>query len=110
MGGAALIEILGLPIDIYNLVMTNSSNKYAIATGTWSLVLNWLFLAGNVVEIGAMGYLYFLLLSEKLNGVTDVIGPILMLAFLNVPGLVLLYNQINYFLYRAEIKKSGLVV
>ena len=109
VGGIALAEILGLPIDIFNLWMMKSENKNKIATSTWALVLNWLFFAGNFVEVGTIAYLYFSVLWEKFNGLTDIVAPGLMLALFNIPGIVLLYTQINAFLYIHEIKKNGVL-
>ena len=110
VGGVAIVEVLGAPIDIFNLVMMYSSNSTEIASGWVAPLLNWIFLGGNSLVMLTIGVFYILLLWEKVNGVLDILGPALMALVINFPGLLMLYTQINALLYISEVKNGQVSV
>ena len=58
IGGYVVIELLGLPIDIFNLVMVESDNSIGIAQGLAAPILNWLYMVINfIIMILAASYL-----------------------------------------------------
>ena len=58
IGGYAIVELLGLPLDIFNLVMAVSENSIGIAQGLTAPILNWVYMVINfVVMIVATYYL-----------------------------------------------------
>ena len=58
IGGYVVIELLGLPVDIFNLVMVESDNSIGIAQGLTAPILNWLYMVINfIIMILAASYL-----------------------------------------------------
>lgn len=102
IGGYAIVELLGLPLDIFNLVMAVSENSIGIAQGLTAPILNWVYMVINfVVMIVAT---YFLVASQLS---VESIGTILIsLLLFNVPGYVLLFTQINALLFIYEANEG----
>ncbi len=58
IGGYVIIELLGLPVDIFNLVMVQSENSIGIAQGLTAPILNSLYMVINfIVMIVTASYL-----------------------------------------------------
>jgi hypothetical protein len=96
------IELLGLPVDIFNLVMVNSVNSIDIAKGLTALILNWIYMVINLIIM--------------IGTAVSLIGPVLIIPAgvgimiivffaLNLPGLVLLFTQVNALLFISEAKR-----
>ena len=51
IGGYTFIELLGLPVDIFNLMMAKSENSIGIAQGLTAQILNSLYMVINLVLI-----------------------------------------------------------
>ena len=91
---------------IERLVMMLSSSSTEIASGWVAPLLNWLFLGGNSLVMGTIGIFYMILLWEKVNGMLDIVAPMIMALVLNLPGLVMLFTQVNALLYIYEVKNG----
>ena len=107
VGGAALIEVLGAPVDIFNLWMMLSSNTTNIAKGLVAPIFNWVYMVLNFIVMGTLGYLYMNLLWDKVNSIGGVFAPLGMALAINFPGLLLLYNQVNALLYIYETRNGA---
>ena len=58
IGGYVVIELLGLPVDIFNLAMVESENSIGIAQGLAAPILNWMYMVINfIIMIVAASYL-----------------------------------------------------
>jgi hypothetical protein len=58
IGGYVIIELLGLPVDIFNLLMVKSENSIGIAQGLTAPILNGFYMAINfIIMIIAAYYL-----------------------------------------------------
>ncbi len=65
IGGYVIIELLGLPVDIFNLVMVQSENSIGIAQGLTAPILNWLYMVINfIVMIVTGSYIIYLNVSS----------------------------------------------
>ena len=59
IGVYVIIELLGLPVDIFNLVMVKSDNSIGIAQGLTAPILNWMYMGINlVIMIVTAAYLF----------------------------------------------------
>ena len=59
IGGYVTIELLGLPVDIFNLVMVKSENSIGIAQGLTAPILNWVYMGINsIIMIVTAAYLF----------------------------------------------------
>ena len=58
IGGYVIIELLGLPVDIFNFLMVKSDNSIGIAQGLTAPILNGVYMAINfIIMIFAAFYL-----------------------------------------------------
>ena len=63
-GGYVFIELLGLPVDIFNLVMVKSDNSIVIAQGLTAPILNWVYMVINsIILIFTASFLIAIVLS-----------------------------------------------
>ena len=61
---AVLIDLAGLPVDIFNIVMVMSKNSIQIAQGLYAPILNWVLVVINYTIIAiASSVLAFLLIA-----------------------------------------------
>ena len=61
---AVLIELAGLPVDIFNIVMVISKNSIEIAQGLNAAILNWVLVVINYTIIAiASSVLAFLVIA-----------------------------------------------
>ncbi len=105
IGGYVIIELLGLPVDIFNLVMVKSQNSIRIAQGLTAPILNSLYMVLNCIVMIVAAI--FLIEPQLRSGDLATIGKQVMLsAAVNLPGLVLLFTQINAFLYIYEANEG----
>ena len=66
IGGYVVIELLGLPVDIFNLVMAGSENSIGIAQGLIAPIINWVYMVINfIVMIITASYMIMLLVSSS---------------------------------------------
>ena len=107
VGGATIVEVLGAPVDIFNLWMMLSSNTANIAKGLFAPVFNWVYMVLNFIVMGTLGYLYMNLLWDKVNSIGGVFAPLAMALVINFPGLLLLANQANALLYIYESRNGA---
>ena len=49
--GYVIVELLGLPVDIFNLKMVKSENSIGIAQKPIALILNWVYMVINSLII-----------------------------------------------------------
>ena len=55
-GGYALVELLGLPVDIYNIMMTSSDKGIEKAKGEIAPILNGAYMIINLLVMAISGY------------------------------------------------------
>ena len=107
IGSYVVIELLGLPVDIFNLVMVKSDNSIGIAQGLTAPILNWAYMVINfIIMIFAASYLIAPLLSSSSIDLASYGQVLLLYSGLNLPGFVLLFTQINALLYIYEANEG----
>ena len=72
IGGYVIVELLGLPVDIFNLVMVKSENSVGIAQGITAPILNSLYMVINFIVMIVAAY--FLILPQLSTGDLSNIG------------------------------------
>ena len=107
VGGVTLVEVLGAPVDIFNLWMMLSSDTTNIAKGFVAPILNWVYMVLNFIVMGTISFLYMSLLWDKVKSIGDVFGPLGVALAINFPGLLLLYNQANALLFIYETRNGA---
>ena len=56
IGGYVIIELLGLPVDIFNLLMAVSENSIGIAQALAAPILNWAYMVINFIIMIVAAY------------------------------------------------------
>ena len=67
IGGYVIVELLGLPVDIFNLVMAKSENSIGIAQGLTAPILNSFYMVINFIVMIATASLLIKLQLESGN-------------------------------------------
>jgi hypothetical protein len=71
--GYVIIELLGLPVDIFNFTMANSENSIGIAQGLTALILNWVYMVINlIIVIATAFFLIWPQLRESPRDLSDI--------------------------------------
>jgi hypothetical protein len=104
IGAYVVIELFGLIIDIFNLVMVKSDNSIEITKGPCASCLNWFFMVANLIIIIYTGVISF---ADGINSYSFGYAGYAILTFLafNLPGLVLFFTQVAALLYISKAKK-----
>ena len=105
IGGYVIIELLGLPVDIFNFLMVKSDNSIGIAQGLTAPILNGVYMVINfIIMIIAASYLIApKILSQDFSNFSF---QIVLFTGLNLPGFVLLFTQVNALLYIYEANEG----
>jgi hypothetical protein len=105
IGGYVIIELLGLPVDIFNFLMVKSDNSIGIAQGLTAPILNGVYMVINfIIMIIAASYL---IAPQILSGdFSNFSSQMLLFTGVNLPGFVLLFTQVNALLYIYEANES----
>ena len=60
-----IVELLGLPVDIFNLMMVKSENSIGIAQGLTAPILNWVYMVINfIIMIAAAIYPTYIVVPQ----------------------------------------------
>ena len=107
IGGYVIIELLGLPVDIFNLVMVGSENSIGIAQGLTAPILNGVYMVFNfIVMIITASYLIGIQIDKFGIDILDLGKQLLLFSGINLPGFVLLFTQVNALLYIYEANEG----
>ena len=106
LGGVTLIEVLGAPLDIFNLWMMLSSNSVDIAKGVFAPVINWVYMILNYIVMGTLGFLYMSLVWDKVNSIGSFFEPFGLTLLFNLPGILLNANVVFALLYMYEARNG----
>jgi len=83
-------------VDIFNLKMVTSVNRIGIAQGLTARILNWVYMIINsIIMISTVT----ILIVPGLKNLSSIGFMILVFFAFNLPGLVLLFTQVNALLY-----------
>ena len=98
---------MGLPVDIFNLVMVKSDNSIGIAQGFTARILNWVYMVINSIIMISTSTI---LIAPELRNLSMFGIMILVFFAFNLPGLVLLFTQVNALLYIYKAKRVTEIV
>jgi hypothetical protein len=99
------IELLSLQVDIFNLNMAKSENSIGIGQGPIAPLLNWVYMVINFIIIFGTACFVIVILVRNQAGSGIIIG--FFFAF-NLPGLVLMFTQVNALLYIYKAKNVSI--
>ena len=97
-----IVELLGLPVDIFNLKMVKSENSIGIAQGFTARNLNWVYMVINFIIMISTA---IILIVPGLKNLSSFGIMILVFFAFNLPGLALLFTQVNALLYIYKAKR-----
>jgi hypothetical protein len=104
IAGWAILELMRLPVDIYNFVMAAFSNDLELSK--WSMVINGIYMAANLVAIVSMTVFTVGNIAQAAEKYAlgysswEELGEtVLLFLALAAPNMLLLFTQVNAFLY-----------